>query len=184
MLFANYLKALLIIDQCSKVFFDRTQPTDDRPEVMDLFAQDIGTVGHDTSSAYSDFLLIKPHSSSMAKSKNPQTKPLQRLNVRLEGILLKKSKDIMDELKINFEEAADLIENIENRTAEINNLQSTAAPLNEQLQALLSLKQQEISIAESRAALLQGEETVNQGRAIMAFTIVTIFFVSPEHSNS
>jgi hypothetical protein len=42
--FTNYLEALLIIDQCSKVFFDRTQPTDDRPEVMDLFAQAIGAV--------------------------------------------------------------------------------------------------------------------------------------------
>jgi hypothetical protein len=50
-----------------------------------------------------------------------------------------------------------------------------------QLQALLSLKQQEISITESRAALQQGEESVKQGRAIMAFTIVTIFFVSTSH---
>jgi hypothetical protein len=37
----------------------------------------------------------------MAKVKNRKTKPLQRLNVNLEGILLKKSKDIMDELKIS-----------------------------------------------------------------------------------
>lgn len=44
MLFTNGFEATLIIDQCSKVFFDRTQPTDDRPEVMDLFAQAIGTV--------------------------------------------------------------------------------------------------------------------------------------------
>lgn len=42
----------------------------------------------------------------------------------------------------------------------------------------MSLKQQEASIVEARAALQQGEESVNQGRAIMAFTIVTIFFVS------
>lgn len=44
MLLTNEFEATLIIDQCSKVFFDRTQPTDDRPEVMDLFAQAIGTV--------------------------------------------------------------------------------------------------------------------------------------------
>jgi hypothetical protein len=41
---ADKSQALLIIDQCSRVFFDRTLPTDDRPEVMDLFAEGIGTV--------------------------------------------------------------------------------------------------------------------------------------------
>ncbi|KAM0473437.1 hypothetical protein ACHAPX_008184 [Trichoderma viride] len=79
--------------------------------------------------------------------------------------------------ELDFEEAADLIEKIENRTAEINDLQSAAARSNDQLQALMSLKQQEASIVEARAALQQGEESVKQGRAIMAFTIVTIFFV-------
>lgn len=39
-----------------------------------------------------------------------------------------------------------------------------------QLQDLLSLKQQQASIAEAK-------ESIKQGRAIMAFTIVTIFFV-------
>lgn len=33
-----YDLALIIIDQCSRVFFDRTKPLDERPEVMDLFA--------------------------------------------------------------------------------------------------------------------------------------------------
>lgn len=36
--------ALIIIDQCSRVFFDRTKPLDQRPEVMDLFAAAIGHV--------------------------------------------------------------------------------------------------------------------------------------------
>lgn len=35
---------MIIMDQCSRVFFDRTQPLDQRPEVMDLFAAAIGTV--------------------------------------------------------------------------------------------------------------------------------------------
>jgi hypothetical protein len=38
------LLALIIIDQCSSVFFDRTKPLDQRPEVMDLFASAIGNV--------------------------------------------------------------------------------------------------------------------------------------------
>ncbi|KAL7782785.1 hypothetical protein V8C37DRAFT_415420 [Trichoderma ceciliae] len=216
-----YHLALLIIDQCSKVFFDRTQPMDDRPEVMDLFAQAIGAVAYHTASAYSVFWLnVNLHSSSMAKFKNRKAESFKYLNINPEGILLKESQDITEELKImegnykhqlavvnglkkhlknrldnlkvssppgkqeaisvaklDFEEAADLIEKIENRTAEINDLQSAAARSNDQLQALLSLKQQEASIVEARAALQQGEESVKQGRAIMAFTIVTIFFV-------
>ena len=32
---------------------------------------------------------------------------------------------------------------------------------------------------EAKAALQRADESVKQGRAIMAFTIVTIFFVSP-----
>ncbi|KAM0514992.1 hypothetical protein ACHAPE_006314 [Trichoderma viride] len=223
-----YHLALLIIDQCSKVFFDRTQPTDDRPEVMDLFAQAIGAVAYHTAAAYSVFWLnVNLHSSSMAKFKNRKAESFRYLNINPEGILLKESQDIIEELKImpqlityaeveghykhqlavvsrlkkhlknrldkissssggpeatsveklDFEEAADLIEKIENRKAEINDLQSAAARSNDQLQALMSLKQQEASIVEARAALQQGEESVKQGRAIMAFTIVTIFFV-------
>jgi len=42
----------------------------------------------------------------------------------------------------------------------------------------LTLKQQQASIVEAKAALQRAEESVKQGRAIMAFTIVTIFFAS------
>jgi hypothetical protein len=35
---------MIIMDQCSRVFFDRTRPLDQRPEVMDLFGAAIGTV--------------------------------------------------------------------------------------------------------------------------------------------
>lgn len=47
-----------------------------------------------------------------------------------------------------------------------------------QLEGLLSLKQQQASIEEAKAALKRAEESIRQGRTIMAFTIVTIFFVS------
>lgn len=40
------------------------------------------------------------------------------------------------------------------------------------------LKQQQASIVEAREARVSAELTVSQGRAIMAFTVVTIFFVS------
>ena len=39
-----YDLALIIIDQCSRVFFDRTKPIDQRPEVMDIFSNTIAHV--------------------------------------------------------------------------------------------------------------------------------------------
>jgi len=38
------MTALLIIDQWSRVFFDRTKPLDQRPEVIDIFGSAIGNV--------------------------------------------------------------------------------------------------------------------------------------------
>lgn len=39
-----YDLAILLMDQCSRVFFDRTVPRDNRPEVIDIFANAIGDV--------------------------------------------------------------------------------------------------------------------------------------------
>ena len=36
--------ALIIIDQCSRVFFDRTKPSDNRPEVMDIFGNAVASL--------------------------------------------------------------------------------------------------------------------------------------------
>ncbi|KAK0763974.1 hypothetical protein N5P37_003367 [Trichoderma harzianum] len=253
-------EATLIIDQCSKVFFDRTQPTDDRPEVMDLFAQAIGTVAYNTTSAYSLFWAnVSLQSSSMKREEKHKTgvkewlkrhlginpeRPKGRnrdsfryLNINPEGVLLKESQDITDELNMmeriykqqltvvnelhkhiksrhdkvqsaeksrlekaqstdksrhdevqsadnwlsctseDLGEAFNLAEKVQNRIDEIADFQKAVTRTTEQLQALLSLKQQEASIVEARIALERADESVQQGRAIMAFTIVTIFFL-------
>ena len=39
-----YDLALIIIDECSKVFFDRTKTADRQPQMMDIFAEAIGGV--------------------------------------------------------------------------------------------------------------------------------------------
>lgn len=36
--------ALIVVDECSKVFFDHTKPLDQRPEVMDLFGSAISKI--------------------------------------------------------------------------------------------------------------------------------------------
>lgn len=36
--------ALLIMNECSRVFFDRTKSLDERPAVLDIFADTIGNI--------------------------------------------------------------------------------------------------------------------------------------------
>ncbi|PKK45763.1 hypothetical protein CI102_10194 [Trichoderma harzianum] len=200
-----------------EVFFDRTQPTDDRPEVMDLFAQAIGTVAYNTTSAYSLFWAnVSLQSSSMKREEKHKTDSFRYLNINPEGVLLKESQDITDELNMmeriykqqltvvnelhkhiksrhdkvqsaeksrlekaqkDLGEAFNLAEKVQNLIDEIADFQKAVTRTTEQLQALLSLKQQEASIVEARIALERADESVQQGRAIMAFTIVTIFFL-------
>jgi len=109
-------------------------------------------------------------------------------------------KEPLDEDSVH--EAGTLLELINERKAEIQDLQNSAMHTCQQvrlqkapnatdetltclkLEGLLSLKQQQASIVEAKAALTRAEESVRQGRAIMAFTIVTIFFVSPQNPRS
>lgn len=41
------------------------------------------------------------------------------------------------------------------------------------------MKQQQSGIIEAKAAIRRADETVLQGRSIVVFTVVTIFFVGP-----
>ncbi|RYP79475.1 hypothetical protein DL770_006656 [Monosporascus sp. CRB-9-2] len=265
-----YHLALIIIDQCSRVFFDRTKPLDERPEVMDLFASAIGDVTEMTSIAYDSFW---KHTDLQAKNmlpNSPRNAGNKYLNINPEGILFKEAQDIAEELKImkriyteqlnvvkdfkrhichptgkdttqgdtavlkkllldiaknqtasndrigrsddegtppeskasetasndgigrsddegtrskpkaseaTLHEAEAALELIESRQAEIQDLEDSALRTSQQLKDLLSLKQQQASIVEAKAALQRADESVRQGRAIMAFTIVTIFFL-------
>ncbi|KAK7744416.1 hypothetical protein SLS62_010140 [Diatrype stigma] len=240
-----YHIALMIVDQCSRVFFDRAKPLDERPAVMDLFAAAIGHVTEETSVAYDSLwrqLSLRPgsmHSDIMSNYFYP--------TLQLSSVLFKEAQDIAEELKImkniyteqlkvvkDFKkhleyplgkiprrgeaatfirilqelagnqavlangdvfsddeedraqanswegtliEAEGTLELIESRQAEIQDLEDSALHSCQQLQVLLSLVQQQISLVEAGAALQRADETAKQGRAIMAFTIVTIFFL-------
>ncbi|KUJ13404.1 uncharacterized protein LY89DRAFT_721425 [Mollisia scopiformis] len=235
-----YDLALIIIDQCSRVFFDRTKPLDQRPEVMDLFASAIGNVTERTTIAYECFW--RNMEIRGMRFASPGTNNHSYLNINPEGTLLRESQDVAEELQImlriynqqlhvvrdfrkilghmngesknetdevrtlikllrqnplvagdkrqtsmlgdklpvpesTIQEANDLLELIRNRKAEIQDLEEAALRTTQQLQGLLSLKQQQASIIEAKAALARADESVKQGRAIMAFTLVTIFFL-------
>ncbi|KAL8396769.1 hypothetical protein RB594_003739 [Gaeumannomyces avenae] len=302
-----YHLALMIIDQCSNVFFDRTKPLDQRPEVIDIFNSAIGNVTDLTAIAYDSFWFnasvsrgevftsgLRPASSSDTQRESKKTgkqrgsekadeqrtseknnpwyldisaagtvlreskKPSQRyLDINPAGTLLREGRDIAEELKImhrifsqqwqvvkdfrrylgqlarcrrggekealrllfrtlgalsreeadddgglaspmpcmqsarwdesnadpglwletTLQEADMLRESIESRQAEIQDLEDSARRTNLEIESLLSLKQQQASIVEAKAALESASETVKQGRSIMAFTIVTIFFL-------
>lgn len=101
----------------------------------------------------------------------------------------------------------DLIGEVEDRKEEITDLEKAALQacrqvsgpqeswcyrlntnMSTQLQELLSLKQQQAGIVAAQAALDnadvsidQAQESIQQGKAIMAFTIMTIIFVSNAH---
>ncbi|RYP74975.1 hypothetical protein DL771_002623 [Monosporascus sp. 5C6A] len=226
------LAPLIIIDQCSRVFFDRTKPLDQRPEVMDLFASAIANITEMTTITYNGFW--KALRTGNVEKKNLDLNPV--------GILFGEAQDIAEELNImkriyieqlkvvkdfkrhifdplgkdsqgeivllkqlllemmknqaasndgsapsegkerdenakkakaleaTLHDAEGTIELIESRQAEIQDLEDSALRTNQQLQGLLSLKQQQTSIVEAKTA-------IQQGRSIMALTIVTIFFL-------
>ncbi|KAH8755429.1 hypothetical protein F5883DRAFT_687175 [Diaporthe sp. PMI_573] len=83
-----YHLALLVMDQCSKVFFDASAPLDDRPQVMDFFADAIRTV---TDNAMG-FL------KSMELGKDTSTRFC--FNLRPEQTLLIEAQGISEELAI------------------------------------------------------------------------------------
>ncbi|KAM0813428.1 hypothetical protein AB5N19_13422 [Seiridium cardinale] len=239
-----YVTALIIMDQCSRVFFDRTKPLDQRPEVMDLFASAIGNVTEHTRIAYDNFWWHTAlDSQNMIPTQNESVRH-KYLDINPEGVILKEAQDIAEELmimkrvyneqlkvvkdftrhlthphgkhaaltgdailinkfiselrKVTVPEADDenetvdleaqfheesvheahiLIELIQARQAEIVDLEEAALRACGQVEGLLSLKQQQASIVEARAALQRADESVKQGRTIQAFTIVTIIFL-------
>ncbi|KAK7973144.1 hypothetical protein PG988_007278 [Apiospora saccharicola] len=247
-----YHLALIIIDQCSRVFFDRTKPLDQRPEVMDIFASAIAHVDQMTAVAYDTFWR---NTKLYNKNMLPKTVGTKYLDINPEGALLKEAQDIAEELKMmkriyneqlkvvkdfkrhlihpqvrrtekmdsagqlrkllldliehkdkqeeddeegddgpgtpklkqsqsrnqvaeeTLHEAEGVLELVKSRRTEIIELEQSALHTCQQLEGFLTLKQQQASIVEAKAALERAEESVKQGRAIMAFTIVTIFFL-------
>ncbi|KAH8679093.1 hypothetical protein BGZ60DRAFT_402512 [Tricladium varicosporioides] len=101
-----YDLAILIIDQCSRVFFDRTQPSDLQPHVMDSFANAIGRVTNKQTIAFHQFWECTrlasrrynchhlPDNGTAKKSQNVL------LDINPEGELLREINDILDEIFI------------------------------------------------------------------------------------
>ncbi|KAJ4396526.1 hypothetical protein N0V93_000746 [Gnomoniopsis smithogilvyi] len=70
----------------------------------------------------------------------------------------------------------EIMEKIKTRKAEIEELASAADRSCRELQGLLALKQQQASIVEAKMSHRLGTQSYEQGKSIMAFTIMTIVF--------
>lgn len=74
---------------------------------------------------------------------------------------------------------ASLIADMEQRREELASMEKLQNKTRSQLRELLDMKQQQSNIIEAKAAIRRADESVLQGRSIVVFTVVTIFFVSP-----
>ena len=80
--------------------------------------------------------------------------------------------------KSTLDRASALISEMRLRRDELSNLEKRQANTRTQLRELLDMKQQQSGIIEAKAAIRRADESVLQGRSIVVFTVVTIFFVS------
>ncbi|KAI1390408.1 uncharacterized protein F4822DRAFT_401845 [Hypoxylon trugodes] len=92
--------ALIVIDECSRVFFDRA--LDKRPKLVDIFADAIGCIAYKQTAAFDRFLIYSHIVSREFKKGRCHDEATQHilLNIKSECELLKEVMDIIDELKI------------------------------------------------------------------------------------
>lgn len=106
-----YDLALIIIDECSRVFFDRTRTDERKPNLLDMFADAIRDVTYKQTAAFDQFLiythlagreyrLAAPGGPGGGQGHSDMSTQNTLLNINPEGNLLKEIKDIMDEIHI------------------------------------------------------------------------------------
>lgn len=239
--------ALIIIDECSKVFFDRTKP-DLRPEMVDIYSSAISKIAEKKTEAYERFGRDVKRMNAQDPLQTAEELLRKSLNIKYEWSVLMEAQNVIDQLQImqeiftqqitvmadferalratilaaanssptgvgaaggrrysiayhatatggfqgdanngipvesrfkaTLDRAAALIAEMKLRRDELANLEKRQANTRTQLRELLDMKQQQSGIIEAKAAIRRADESVLQGRSIVVFTVVTIFFVS------
>ncbi|KAJ9148654.1 Ankyrin repeat protein [Pleurostoma richardsiae] len=94
--------ALIILDECSNIFFDRTKTEDRQLQAMDIFAEAIGNVSHRQTNAFEHLWHWTKKACTIYRSmrKNVDASQLHvpLLDIHPEGKLQKEINDIIDEL--------------------------------------------------------------------------------------
>ncbi|GAW18595.1 hypothetical protein ANO14919_080730 [Xylariales sp. No.14919] len=228
---------LIILDECSKTFFDRTKTLDRRPQAIDEFSKAIGNIMHKQTDAFGQLWWWTEQASYVYGNKGyTDTSHLHMslLDINPEGQLDREIEDIIEELDIMLHLAnthdeilrkfIEQAENILNPTGEfgprkgsqgwmwradtvsqlsknerayrcfkqkanegqarardyiteLQKLRESAKKTAEDVEHLLSMKQQQASVFQAWQAMKQSDETIKQGRSIMTFTLVTIVFL-------
>ncbi|KAH7625148.1 hypothetical protein B0T09DRAFT_361550 [Sordaria sp. MPI-SDFR-AT-0083] len=99
-----YDLALIILDECSNTFFDRTRADEGQPQVMDIFSEAIGRVTNQHTISFQHVWHWTQEASKIyrARSKYVSSANLHvsLLDINPEGKLQREVKDILDELDI------------------------------------------------------------------------------------
>ncbi|KAK3370744.1 hypothetical protein B0T24DRAFT_299103 [Lasiosphaeria ovina] len=99
-----YDLALIILDECSNTFFDRTKTEDSQPQVMDIFSEAIGNVTNQHTISFQHVWHWTQKASHVYRSKSKFVDSSQLhvplLDIHPEGKLQREVKDIIDELDI------------------------------------------------------------------------------------
>jgi len=99
-----YDLAVMIVDECSRVFFDRSKTNARQPHMMELFTGAIRDLTYKQTAAFDQFLIYTHLASRDYKRERYMTSDNSTqntlLNINPEGNLLKEVKDIMDEIHI------------------------------------------------------------------------------------
>ncbi|KAF4123894.1 CorA-like Mg2+ transporter protein [Geosmithia morbida] len=209
--------AFIVIDECSKVFFDQTKPLDQRPEVVDLFSSAISQIAENKTIAYEGFGRDVSRI-SIDHFQSAEHLLRRSLNIGFEWAILAEAQQVIDELQImqeiftqqmsvmrdlgralnsltnrTFHPADDgqaledhlkacediesVITDMDQRREELASMERLQTKTRAQVRELLDMKQQQANIIEAKAAIRRADESVLQGRSIVVFTVVTIFFL-------
>ncbi|KAH8594211.1 hypothetical protein B0O99DRAFT_687855 [Bisporella sp. PMI_857] len=96
-----YDLALLIMDQCSTVFFDSTKSVDERPELLDIFTNALSYISGQKTVAFETFWHhLDKMSASDRQLAGFESIVRSYLNINPEGELLREAHDITEELRM------------------------------------------------------------------------------------
>ncbi|RDA89807.1 hypothetical protein CP533_0874 [Ophiocordyceps camponoti-saundersi (nom. inval.)] len=193
-----YDLALIIIDECSKIFFDRTKAPDLRPEVVTIFGSAISELAEMKTMIYDRFgrdvntIDLKGITDSFEAEKLLR----KSLNIHLEWSVLVEAQHIIDELQIMqqvFNQQLSVVKDFQRAVLSTpdagHSVKDRAAALIADIEMrrdeLIELEklpfktrvQQQAGIFEAKAAIQRADEAALQGRSIMVFTVFTIIFL-------
>ncbi|KAL2071212.1 hypothetical protein VTL71DRAFT_12447 [Oculimacula yallundae] len=118
-----YDMALLIMNQCSTVFFDRTKPVDERPEILDIFSNALSHVsGMKCISFESFWRQLNKLSSSDHQQADFEATARKYLNINPDGELLRETHDIIEELRMMSHIFTEQLHVLDQFTSHLKNL--------------------------------------------------------------